>query len=174
MCLLYDNRIFAFKQTNGADAGSGSSSREQNLLLNMITTPNFRIMSSLYVLFRLIDDVNLVAIIALSFMNGTFALAIPTADQIALLAAFSVDAFYEVMMGVNRYWFLQRLSIYVGFALYAIYAAIISWKFANPDDGIHQGNNLQLVLFIVGLRFVAFIFEELSTSRSTACCTTIL
>ncbi len=60
-----------------------------------------------------------------------------------------------------RYWFLQRLSIYFGLALCGIYAAIIGWKTANPLDGIPLGNNLQLVLIIVGLRFVAFIFEEL-------------
>ena len=158
-CLLHDNRIFAFEKLKIVDAGVGCSSSEQNLLLNLLTTPRYRVMSALYVLFHLIDDINLIAIIVLTLIKGK--LEAPTPQQYALFSVFCLDLFQTVILNINRYWFLQRLSIYFGLTLYGCYAVIIYLKRESKDDALQDNTSFLLVVAIVGIRFFAYILEEM-------------
>lgn len=60
---------------------------------------------------------------------------------------------------MNKYWILQRLSLFIGFILYIIYGTVIYIKYIN--DGFEKENDLQFVVGVVGGRFLSFIFEEM-------------
>ncbi len=153
LCLLHDNRIFAFKRQASDDASS--SSNEQNVLLNLLTTPKYRAMSVMYIIFRLLDNINLLLIIVLSIMNVGF--TIPTPAQAALLSTIGLEVFYDVMLYTHKYWILQRLSIYIGIVLYFVYAVTIAWKNSNGGYTLHE---LHTVIVVLSIRFFSFIFEE--------------
>jgi hypothetical protein len=53
-----------------------------------------------------------------------------------------------VMLTINRYWLLQRLSIHIGFTLYAVYAGLLAIAFNVADEGMDL-DNLHLIKFIL-------------------------
>lgn len=88
LCLFNDNRIFGFRRSQTSDETS-SSLNEQNVILYLLTTPKYRAMSVMYLIFRLLDNSSFLLIIVLSIMNAD--LTIPTADDVALSAYQSSD-----------------------------------------------------------------------------------
>jgi hypothetical protein len=155
--LLHDNRIFAFKREQVSDdaSSSSSSSNEQNVLLNLLTTPKYRAMSVIYIIFRLLDNIFFLSIIVLSIIYG--GLTTPTAANLALFSTIGLEVFYDVMMQTNKYWILERLSIYIGIVLYGAYAVIVARK---NSHGEYTPGDLLTVIVVLITRFVAFIFEE--------------
>jgi len=137
------------------EPASVSSTPEQNLLLNLLTTPKFRALSAMYIIFRLLDNLSFLIIIVLSIENRQWTL--PTPRDFALFSAIGLEIFYDVMLQVNKYWILERLSLYIGIIMYVIYATIIACKYAREDYSAEQ---LQLLISVVAIRFVAFILEE--------------
>jgi len=142
------------KNPETADSSS-SSSTEQNVILNLLTTPKYRAMSAMYIIFRLMDNISLLSIIVLSIIHG--ALTTPTAANLALFSAIGLEVFYDVMLQTNKYWILERLSIYIGLVLYFIYGGIVWWKNFQGDYSL---DDLRVVLAVLGIRFIAFILEE--------------
>jgi hypothetical protein len=156
--LLHDNRIFAFNKSQAGDDAS-SSSNEQNVILDLLTTAKYRAMSAMYLIFRLLDNSSLLLIFILSIIDiddlqKSF---IPASDDIALLSTIGLEVFYDVMLYTHKYWILQRLSIHIGFVLYIFYPLIVVWKSSNGDYKPHE---LQNVIIALSVRFSAFIFEE--------------
>lgn len=108
----------------------------------------------MYVLFRLLDNCAFLTVIVLSVMTGKF--MAPTRSQLALFSVLGLEIFYDVMLTVNKYWGLQRLSLQIGIVLFALYYFILSFMRVHLD---HQ--NFLLCLYVVTFRFCAFIIEEL-------------
>jgi hypothetical protein len=154
LCLFHDNRIFAFEKKQASDDASSSSS-EQNVLLDLLTTPKYRAMSAMYIIFRLLDNISLLLIFVLSIMNNGF--TIPTSAEWALFSAIGLEVFYDVMLYTHKYWTLQRLSIHIGIVLYCVYAVIVAWKHSNGD---YTPNELHTVIVVLSIRFFTFIIEE--------------
>jgi len=134
---------------------SSSSTTEQNIILNLLTTPKYRAMSVMYIIFRLLDNISLLSIIVLSIIHN--GLTTPTLANISLFSAIGLEIFYDVMLQVNKYWILERLSVYIGIILYVIYTGIVAWK---NFRGEYTPEDLQLVAIILSIRFCAFLFEE--------------
>lgn len=155
LCLLHDNRIFAFKREQASDDASSSSSNEQNVVLNLLTTPKYRAMSAMYIIFRLLDNITLLSIIVLSIING--GLTTPTPANLALFSAIGLEVFYDVMLQTNKYWILERLSIYIGIVLYGLYTGIVAWKNSHGD---YKPDDLEIAIAVLITRFAAFFFEE--------------
>jgi len=155
LCLLHDNRIFAFKKQQIGD-NLISSLDEQNLLLSLLTTAKFRIMGFLYSGYHLVDNTLFLLIIIMSILNN--GLRLPTDSETALFAAIGLEGFYDVMLFTHRYWILQRLSIYIGCVLYIAYFTIVGLTSTYGDiiKDYHE-----LVWIVLGVRFGAFILEEL-------------
>jgi len=159
LCLLHDNRIFAFRNGDGTD----SAAAEQTLILSLLTTAKFRVMGFLYSGYHLVDNTLFLLIIVMSIVNNGF--RIPEHYDMALFAAIGVEGFYDVMLYTHRYWILQRLSIYIGLVLYVAYFVIVGlitcgkpcgWV-VDPDHHI----SITVVWIALGIRFGAFILEEL-------------
>jgi len=165
-CLLHDNRIFLFEiekeptadpQKKEKEESGSSSSTEQNVVLNILTTPKFRALSALYINFRLIDNLVLVLIIVLSIIHGT--VTSPTPRDFALFSAIGLELFYDVMLTTNKYWVLQRLSFYIGIVLYAVYFGLVIWKMQNReyDESAYDSTT---IISVLSIRLSAFVFEE--------------
>lgn len=156
LCLLHDNRIFAFDLRKKTDEPSSSSScTEQNILLNLLTTPKFRAMSAMYIIFRLMDNVFFLGIIVLTISNGRFT-TLSKADY-SVISAIGLEVFYDIMLQTNKYWILERLSIYIGLVLYCIYVGIVWYKHSHGDYSPHEFHLVELFILI---RFIAFVLEE--------------
>jgi len=159
VCLLHDNRIFAFEKDFRSidnDSDASSSSKEQNLILNLLTTPKFRAMSFMYIFFRLLDNISLLAIIVLSIIKGKL-ITDPSPATLALLSTLGLELFYDVMLQTSKYWILERLSIYIGIVLYGVYGAIIKAKQINGDL---KGDDLWTVVGILLIKLGSFLLEE--------------
>jgi len=146
------------KEQKSSDDAVASSSSEQNMMLNLLTTPKYRAMSALYIIFRMCDNSTFLLIIILSLMNliaGNEPQIIwPQGTDLALLLTIGLEVFYDVLLYTHQYWFLQRLSIHIGLTLFAIYGIIVTIKQYSPSD-------FTLVFRVLIVRFVAFCFEEL-------------
>ena len=158
--VLHDNRIYAFYSRAEAivadKSSSSSSSPEQNILLNMLTTPYFRALSMIYILFRIFDNTALVVIVVISIIENK--LAIPSSSTIALFGTVGLELFYDVMLNVNKYWPLQRLSFFIGLVLYFMYFTIVLTKHAT---GELSNRELHITAIVLAVRFVTFLFEEM-------------
>lgn len=95
--LLHDNRIFAFKNIHANS--ENQNTEEQNLLLSMLTTPKYRAMNAMYILFHMLDNLLLLATIVLCFIYHQ--LITPTEYQMYLLSAIGLELFYDVLFEVN-------------------------------------------------------------------------
>lgn len=157
LCFLHDNRIFAFATDGIAqDCLSEASAGVQNMILSILTTPKYRAMSSMYLIFRLLDNLTFLLIIVLSLMKLEF--KFPTLAELALFSAIGIEIFYDIMLYTHKYWILNRLSVYIGLVLYMAYAGIIFWK---KNSGAYNEEQLQLVVVVLSIRFVVFVLEEL-------------
>lgn len=175
LCLLHNNRIFAFYRKNKPNQQNMIlSSVEQNLVLNMLTQPKYRIANGIYFLLTVSQNVSLLLVIILSVMRKTITTPSPT--DLALFIVSALEKFYDIMSEINKFWFLQRISIYIALILYIAYAYIAFWmvKYGalNPDST--SSTDLQVdskaitililcrfVLFIVGVLMDIFIDGEL-------------
>ena len=147
IAVMHDNRIYAF-------TGLGENA-VRDKILNMMTMPKYRILSSLFFVFRLLDHIGLASILVLSLYKGQ--LTQPTAAQIALFSTIGLELFYDVLVYTSKFWFLQRLHPYIGTALFVGYFIICSVKFGGFGA---LNEDQELVMWVLALRFGAFVFEE--------------
>jgi hypothetical protein len=138
---------------------NANCSQEQDLILRILTTPKFRLYQTMYVVFRILDNTALLAIIVLSIMNGTLEEAYQGwGGQIVLVCAVGIEIFYDVMLNTNKFWALQRLSFWIGVLLFMVYFVVVltmkhTGKYDNPEV-------YMLVLGILSFRFAAYLLEE--------------
>jgi hypothetical protein len=158
--VLHDNRIYVFERTDAAILGGSESSTtatpEQTVILNLLTTPFFRFLSIIYIVFRIFDNTALIAVIVISVYQNR--LSMPSNSSLALMATIGLEIFYDVMLNVNKYWALQRLSFLIGIVLFVAYFIILLIKVCTHEIGQDE---FKPVLAIVSARLVAFLFEEL-------------
>jgi len=150
--LLHGNRIYCFERTE--HQYELYTSVEQNIFLNLLTTPKYRSMSAMYMIFRLLDNLFLLTIIVLSIING--ALTLPSATDLALISAIGLELIYHIIFQTSKYWFLERLSFYIGIVSYMIYISLVLWKY-NTGEFIYE--DFSLVIMVIAARFIAFILE---------------
>jgi len=154
LCLLHDNRIFAFAKPRD----DKSYLEEQTLILNLLTTARFRLMGFLYSGYHLADNTLFILIIVMSIVNN--GLEIPSEQNMMLFAAIGVEAFYDILLYTHQYWILQRLSIYIGLVLYMAYFAIV-FIISNSKYVNEIPVSIDLVWIVLGVRFAAFVMEEM-------------
>eukprot|EP00026_Physarum_polycephalum_P011729 Phypoly_transcript_11970.p1 GENE.Phypoly_transcript_11970~~Phypoly_transcript_11970.p1 ORF type:complete len:354 (+),score=15.03 Phypoly_transcript_11970:73-1134(+) len=164
LCLLHDNRIFSFKKDFIDDlskAVESTSSPEQNIILNMLTTPKYRAMSAMYMLFHILDSVLFLSIIVLCLFTDRTLSPNLGRVSICIYIAIGMEIFYDMMLNINRYWLLQRLSIHIGLTLYAIYATLVFTAISLVDkNDTKQLENLNIIKDILLVRFISFVMEE--------------
>lgn len=171
--VLHDNRIYVFDYPLDLEANapeedpsaSRTSSAEQNLILNILTTPYFRALNCIYFTFRLLDNTALVIIFVLSVINHAF--TTPDATDLSLYGVIGLELFYDVMLTVNKYWSLQRLSFNIGLLLYAMYFSVVLWKYSVVQQ--FTAFDATVVASVLGFRFVSFLLEE-ATDVAIDCC----
>lgn len=73
----------------------------------------------------------------------------PDRGQIAVFSAIGVELFYDVLLFTSKFWFLERLSPYVGLGLYMLYFTIL-YILQSP----------LYVWCVLWVRLAAFVIEE--------------
>lgn len=171
--VLHDNRIYVFdypleREENAREedaSASKTSSAEQNLILNILTTPYFRALNCIYFTFRLLDNTALVIIFVLSVINHAF--TTPDTTDLSLYSVIGLELFYDVMLTVNKYWSLQRLSFNIGLLLYVLYFSVVLWKYSVVQQ--FSAFDATVVASVLGFRFISFLLEE-ATDVAIDCC----
>jgi hypothetical protein len=154
-----DSRLIGSPRVNASGA-SNNCSPEQDLILSILATTEFRCYQATYTLFRILDNTALLAIIVLSIMSGTLREAYEGwTSQIVLVCAVGIEIFYDVMLNTNKYWCLQRLSIYIGLFLFAVYFAVVASMRHSHYYQLNQ-DGVKLVFVILCLRLLTFLLEE--------------
>jgi hypothetical protein len=158
---LHDNRIFIFSNKSPhcfKTITTETSSPEQSVILNILTTRGFRVLRSIYFLFRVLDNSIMVVLIILSLLQGK--LVQPKPSQYAIFSVIGLELFYDVMLNVSKYWGLQRLSFVIGLLLYALYYGVLRWMDLDSDL-LEEKGEYQLCLMVVTFRLCAFLIEEM-------------
>lgn len=131
----------------------------EKIMLHFLTSPKYRILNTLYFFFRTADSILLLTIIVLTMMQyskrGVFELVIPSYKQYTVLSAIGLELFSDIMHSTSKFWFLERLSVYVGMCLYAVYFLI---AYHNLGDKMFGKD--AYVTWVLVIRLVAFVFEE--------------
>jgi hypothetical protein len=176
--VLHDNRIFVFLRkisdltaptaplTSGdvrvdvEEVDYTNTTPEQALILNILTTPKFRVYQMMYILFYLLDNTALAVIVVLSIITGTFDMAfyIGVGREIALVSAVGVEIFYDIMLNANKYWALQRVSFYIGLLLFAVYFTVVGVKKLRGD--YDDDHDYWVIMGVLIFRLGAFLLEE--------------
>lgn len=155
--LLHDNRLFRISLDSDhvqpfralEDAGPKPSADDlaQNIILRFQTSPKYRLLNALFLSFRLTDNLMLLTVAVLTVLNGKITL--PDKAQIAVFSAIGVELFYDVLLMTSKFWFLERLSPYVGLGLYVMYFTICAvW------------NSPVYIWVVLCIRLAAFLVEE--------------
>eukprot|EP01084_Bolivina_argentea_P278247 475268_1 len=161
--LMHETRIFYFnrKRRNPKENDLSYAEAAQhftNLILAMLTTRKYRLLTSFYLLWRVLDYGMLVALVAALFFTGdTKKFDSIIWNNIFIFLVVGLEIFYDVLEFIVKIWLLNRVSIYIGFALYILYGAAFSYpNFSGNTKNIWD----PLVIWLLSLRFAAFIFEE--------------
>lgn len=171
LVLLHDNRLFCFSlEERHVQARDGSSQLQpkpsadelaQNILLRLQASLKYRLLDSLFLSFRLTDNLMLLTMIVLTVLkHGKF--TYPDRNQIAVYSAIGVELFYDVLLMTSKFWFLERRSPYVGLGdlkpdleystklvLYLMYFTIV-YILKSP----------LYVWYVLLIRLAAFLSEE--------------
>lgn len=135
-----------------------------DLILWMLTTPKYRAMKVVYILFRFLDNGIFILIIVTTITK--FELRWPTDDEMVLYGALFIESWYDIMVYTELYWNLQRLRVHIGVILYALYAVSILLRNGVPglDDKMREKYQQEtaVIWWVVGLRFFSFVFECLA------------
>mmetsp|Transcript_19958 Transcript_19958/g.40593 ORF Transcript_19958/g.40593 Transcript_19958/m.40593 type:complete len:408 (-) Transcript_19958:364-1587(-) len=160
VALLHDNRLFCIS-LNGdhvklrqplavEDPPPKPSNDElaQNIILRFQTSPKYRLLNALFLSFRLTDNLMLLTVAVLTVMHHGH-ITVPDKSQIAVYSAIGVELFYDVLLLTSKFWFLERLSPYIGIGLYVMYCSIVA-AIGSP----------LYIWVVLGIRFAAFVIEE--------------
>jgi len=165
-CLLHDNRIFHFKkEISDGDPELGSVSTAQinnsfsstltineavDCLNNLLTTPKYRGIFSLYGLFKVIDYAVLLyfvyVLVSTAFEDGIEDKTIP------LYLLISLEVFYDVMESTTKLWPMERLKFFTSVAFYLLYLSQFIYLFLPLMD-------YWLYWMLLGVRFLAYVLD---------------
>lgn len=158
--LLHDNRLFRFSLDEeqvvyrGHDPEATQPPKPspddlaQNILLRFQTSPKYRILNAFFLSFRLTDNLMLLAVIVLTVLNNG-RITTPSPSQMSVFSAVGVELFYDVLLTTSKFWFLERLSPYIGLGLYVMYFSLCA---------VLQAQLFVWIVLII--RLAAFILEE--------------
>lgn len=152
---MHDNRIFGFEHRSENVTLDRDEIRAE--LLTLLTVPKYRILSSLYFVFRLLDNTALLAVVVLSIINGSFTQ--PTAASLLLFGVVGVELFYDVLLQVSQLWIMRRLNLWFGIVLFGAYFAIAGWEHAEYDEEFPD-KDYHAVIYILVARLGLFLIEE--------------
>lgn len=127
----------------------------ENIILRLQTLPKYRIRNSLYLIFHLFDNFMLLSIIIVSISRAINATQLKniSEQQATVFSVFAVEIFYDIMLCMNKFWNLQRLSIWVAMWLFGIYFILLFQWLDDPEYDVLR--------ILLGVRFMAFFLEEL-------------
>ena len=101
-------------------------------------------------------------LILLSIQSGS--VTTPSLADLSLLVVVAIEKFYDIMLQVNKFWFLQRISIYIALCVFGIYGGIVAWMNQRKefDHQLHPELKVDLttVIWLLSLRFILFLVEE--------------
>ncbi|ETO14000.1 hypothetical protein RFI_23368, partial [Reticulomyxa filosa] len=93
-----------------------------NCLQNLLTTPKYRLIQLVYILFKLTDNISFLALVIASI--SSYSITKQDKNYIFVFAVVGVEVFYDVMNFTTKVWFLHRVSILIGAILYVVYAIL--------------------------------------------------
>eukprot|EP01084_Bolivina_argentea_P080933 146568_1 len=131
--LMHETRIFYFSKINHisfASADYGQAVQHlTNLMLGILTTTKYRLLTSFYIFWRMVDYVMLIVILLILFSKESNSgknfkdFILNHVGSIAVLSVFALEMFYDVLEYVVKIWFVNRISIYIELVLFALYTS---------------------------------------------------
>jgi hypothetical protein len=118
----------------------------------------------MYLFFRLFDDSAFVLIILLAILYGVLGVQpnqyFQDPRSAALYSLLSLEVFYDILMTVNKYWILQRVSVYIAIVLFGGYFLLwgLIWENSHRKDDKNR-DFLLMILFLLLVRFVVYLLE---------------
>lgn len=167
--MMHDSRIFYFKpQTLSFDeenqliaqdrfhdieearnlALEEQVNRIRAMMLDILTTPKYRMLTTVYSVFRLGDNVVFISLMLCALFGFTLNNQILQSTEV--FAVVAIELFYDVMEYTTKMWFLNRVAPYIGLILYSLYSLAFYLVHVN-----------ELVWGLLGIRFVFFFMENL-------------
>jgi hypothetical protein len=145
--------------SDGLDSMAKAMELAQELMLQFQTCPKYRVLNTLYFAFRTADSVLLVTILVLTLIDHrdshAWHLVVPSYKEYMVFGAAGLELFHDIMKLTSKFWFLERLSVYFGICLYALYFFIC--YHALGDDMFKADS---YVVWVLVIRLLAFVFEE--------------
>ena len=98
VALMNETRVFAFgKPDQKGDADPETNGVARDIILNVLTTPKYRILSSMFIVFRLMDNAVLFTFILMLFTRTGDPFKLTEADKF-LAGLISMELFYDLML----------------------------------------------------------------------------
>eukprot|EP00484_Ammonia_sp_Unknown_P012258 CAMPEP_0197079060 /NCGR_PEP_ID=MMETSP1384-20130603/213433_1 /TAXON_ID=29189 /ORGANISM="Ammonia sp." /LENGTH=391 /DNA_ID=CAMNT_0042517931 /DNA_START=356 /DNA_END=1531 /DNA_ORIENTATION=- len=156
LMLMHETRIFYFrfdsKKTKTDRLYAEATQELMTLLLGMLTTRKYRLLSSFYLLWHILDMGVLFALVSTLFFDGTPHRFVDViTDNILIFLVVALEIFYDVLEFLVKIWFINRVSLYIAFALYILYFLVLFPKWYQGELGS------VLVFTLFWIRFAAFI-----------------
>lgn len=186
VCFLHDNRIYIFKKipSNGDEKkfivrnpNSPSDVEEtgqpvdnhvetlmREIILHMVTSPKYRLLNSMYVIFSLLDSTIFTAIVVTTIIffatvntEGNM-ITTETAFNIPITICIMLEIFYGILLNATHFWILRRVSIYIVLLFYLLYYGAIG--LLGHAAGYSE-NHTHFLYVLLAIRFLAFALETL-------------
>jgi len=95
-----------------------------NCIQNVLTTPKYRLIQLIYMLFRLTDNLSFLTLVVSSITG----FVITEFDQkyFRVFTVVGVEIFYDVMNFTTNIWSLHRLNLWIGILLYVAYYIVFT------------------------------------------------
>jgi len=127
----------------------------QEGLLELLTTPKYRYLSSIYLLFRLGDKAMLLALVYCTLTGYVWQEELQ--QSLEIITVLTAEAAYEVLEMGARFWFMNRILPVVGLGLYAAYA-LVFWRIEEHSPDSFRS----FVWLFLLIRLVSFVLELLA------------
>jgi hypothetical protein len=184
VCFLHDNRIYIFnkmpaagdendfivKNPNYPETSIEEGARPgellhveslmRELILHMVTSPKYRLLNSMYIVFSSIDHFIFISIVVTTIVG----FASVEADDISSATFYSIpltgfimlEIFFGILLNTTHFWILRRVSVYIVCLFYLMYygAIAILGKKAGSSS-----NHINFLYMLLAIRFVAFVLE---------------
>ncbi len=133
------------------------STPAKDLIQNILTSPGFRLLTFMYLFFQLVDDSTFIAIVVSTIYHGATSSGSPSGDTYSLYFVIGLEIFYDILLAVNKYWILQRVSVFIALSLFVSYFTILNEIRNNEGMSDERYRTLTALLLF---RFFFFLFEE--------------
>lgn len=156
--IFHESRIFFFSVSREASLEEAIEDVESNLL-TLLTLPKYRIFTSIYMIYRLIDNACLylllfIATKAYLFESHGNIIDFDNTTEVRNLVVISLaignEFVFTALENTSRLWIMQRMLPYIGLAIYGAYVLVFDYL-AVPKT----------VWLILGFRFFGFVCEHL-------------